>query len=71
MSIKRINEITVGPAGETLKVLGVIAINLTYNSTPVTSDIYVVSNLQQPLLVRPFLEPLGILKRIQAVQNDE
>ena len=60
-----------GPAGETLKILGVITTNLTYNSTTVTSNVYVISNLQRTLLGRPVLEPLDILKRIHAVQNDD
>ena len=62
---------TTGPAGESLQVVGKFSANLNFVQTSVKSDVYVIANLKRPLLGRPALEPLGIIRRIYSVQSGE
>ena len=59
-----------GPTGDKLSMLGKVNVSLSYNGKTLNTDVYVIKGLSRALLGRPVLEPLGVLKRIQAIKNE-
>lgn len=55
---------TTGPAGDQLAVVGRFCTSLGFEGTKVSTDVYVIKGLTRPLLGRPVLEPLGVVRRI-------
>ena len=56
-----------GPGGSELEVKGVFKATVESKSVKCSQDLYVVKGLRKPLLGRPAIEALGILKRVEAI----
>lgn len=53
-----------GPGRHELDVLGMITKDMTYRTKSIKADLYIVNNLDKPLLSRDASEKLGIVKKI-------
>ena len=60
-----------GPGGSELEVKGVFKATVESKSVKCSQDLYVVKGLRKPLLGRPAIEALGILKRVEAVDEGQ
>ena len=60
-----------GPGGSELVVKGVFRASVESKSNKSEQDLYVVQGLRKPLLGRPAIEALGILKRVEAVGDGQ
>ena len=56
-----------GPGGAELDCIGVFKATIESKNNKSEQDLYVVKGLKKPLLGRPAIEALGILKRVEAV----
>ena len=62
--LNAVNSPVSGPSGSKLNVLGKIDTSLKYKGESCNTEVYVIKGLSKPLLGRPVLEPLQILKRL-------
>ena len=58
-----------GPDRKSLKCLGKFEAVCRFEEKSVITDIYVMKDIKKPLLGRPVLEELGILKRVKKVES--
>lgn len=56
-----------GPGQDRLRVVGVLRGDITYKTNKVATDVYVLKNLESPLLSRRDSEKLGVIKRLNEV----
>lgn len=56
-----------GPGQDRLRVVGVLRGDITYKTNKVVTDVYVLKNLESPLLSRRDSEKLGVVKRLNEV----
>ena len=60
-----------GPGGSKIEVLGVHRATIESKNSKTVQDLYVVKGLKQPLLGKPAIQALEILKRINAVSSSK
>ena len=68
-SLKQSKKNLQGPGSNTLAVQGKFTAVVTYKRKKVTEDIYVIQNLRTPLLGRPAIEKLGLLSRVNNIEE--
>eukprot|EP00118_Oscarella_pearsei_P023104 m.272463 g.272463 ORF g.272463 m.272463 type:complete len:1311 (+) comp40563_c0_seq3:40-3972(+) len=59
-----------GPSQHRLSAAGTFEALIAKDSTVIQETVYVVKNLRLPLLGRPAIEKLGILRRVDSLEND-
>ena len=67
--LKKTEKRLYGPGGTRLEVLGVFTATLESKDLKSDQDLYVIKGLKKPLLGRPAIEALGVLKRVDAVEG--
>uniref|UniRef100_A0A147BIU1 RNA-directed DNA polymerase n=1 Tax=Ixodes ricinus TaxID=34613 RepID=A0A147BIU1_IXORI len=58
-----------GPGQDRLRVVGVLRGDIMYKTNKVATDVYVLKNLESPLLSRRDSEKLGVVKRLNEVST--
>ena len=60
-----------GPGKKEITVLGKFSTLMTYKGKTVTQDIYVIKDLEEPLLGRPAISALQLIEKVNAVSDKE
>lgn len=67
--VKKTDKKLYGPGENQLKVVGVVHTTLSTENTSAEQEIFVISNLKEPLLGRPAIEALHLLERVNEVKQ--
>ena len=71
-NLKKFSRQLFGPGQSKLSVKGVIKGNLkTGNGKESTQEIYVVENLKEPLLVRPAIDALNLVQKVDTINCED
>lgn len=71
VSLQTTNAKLKGAAQGELRVLGKFSEEIIWKNKIIRSDIFVIKNLEEPLLGKPAIENLGIITRIDAISKPE
>ena len=69
--IEKTNKKLLGPGKMEIKVVGKYTTILKTEKTETEQDLYIVENLQEPLLGRPAIEALHLIERVNSAQQEE